>query len=231
MLLTVSVSFSQIKLDKNKLKKAIPSVGSKPAGLTNDEVIQGLKEALTVGTNNSSGKASQTDGYNANPLIHIPFPSEAQKMENSLRGLGMNKQVDDFILTLNRAAEEAAKEAAPVFIAAVKGMSIGDGFAILKGADTAATHYLKDKTTAELKANFKPKVAAAIEKVKLTSYWNPLVTRYNKIPMVTKVNPDLEEYVTLKAIEGLFKLVAEEEAKIRKDPAARVSDILKKVFG
>ncbi len=110
-------------------------------------------------------------------------------------------------------------------------MSIGDGMAILKGADTAATKYLKDNTNAQLTAKFKPIVKDAIEKVKVTSYWNPLVTKYNKLPGVKKQNPDLEAYVTQRAIAGLFLLVADEEAKIRKDPMARVSDILKKVFG
>ena len=231
LLLITAVAFGQIKIDKKLTDKVKKTATGKKKPLSNEEVVQGLKEALTVGTNNSGAAASKLDGFNGNPLIKIPFPPEAAKMESTLKGMGMEKKIDEFVLNLNRAAEDAAKEAAPIFVNAIKGMTIGDGFTILKGADTAATHYLKDKTTADLKVQFKPKVVAAIEKVKVTSYWNPLITKYNKIPMVTKLNPDLEEYVTAKAIEGLFKLVAEEEIKIRKDPSARISDILKKVFG
>jgi hypothetical protein len=203
--------------------------GTKP--LSNDEVIKGLKDALTVGTNNSTGIASKVDGYYKNPKMFIPFPPEAKQVKDKMDALGMKPQTDKFVMTLNRAAEEAAKNAAPVFINAVKGMSIGDGFGILKGADNAATQYLKDKTTAELKQKFTPIVKAAIDKVEVTKYWNPIITKYNKIPMVQKQNPDLTAYVTEKAMAGLFMLLAEEELKIRKDPMARVNDILKRVFG
>ncbi len=203
--------------------------GTKP--LSNDEVIKGLKDALTVGTNNSTGIASKLDGYYKNPKLFIPFPPEAKQVKDKMDALGMKPQTDKFVMTLNRAAEEAAKNAAPVFINAVKEMSIGDGFGILKGADNAATQYLKDKTTAELKQKFTPIVKAAIDKVEVTKYWNPIITKYNKIPMVQKQNPDLTAYVTEKAMAGLFMLLAEEELKIRKDPMARVNDILKRVFG
>ena len=134
-------------------------------------------------------------------------------------------------MQLNRAAELAAKDAAPIFVNAIKSMSIADGFTILNGANNAASTYLKDKTNAELTAKFKPIVASALKKVAITKYWNPLVTTYNKVPGAKKQNPNLEAYVTQRAIEGLFKLVADEELKIRKDPASRVSDLLKKVFG
>lgn len=205
------------------------TTSTKPS-LTNDEVIKGLKEALSVGTNNSSGTAAKVDGYLKNPKLFIPWPSEAQAMKDKLIKMGMKKKVTDFETSLNRAAEEAAKKAAPVFIDAITNMSIGDGFAILKGADTAATHYLKEKTYAPLKSQFMPIVKEAINKVKVTSYWNPLVTTYNKVPGVKKQNPDLNEYVCAKAIDGLMLLIQEEEMKIRKDPTARVTDLLKKVF-
>lgn len=199
--------------------------------LTNDEVIQGLKEALTVGTNNSSGLASKADGYLKNPKLFIPWPAEAKDMRTKLIKMGMQKKVTEFETSLNRAAEEAAKKAAPVFVDAVTGMSIGDGFAILNGADSAATHYLREKTFSPLKVQFMPVVKEAIAKVKVTSYWTPLATAYNKLPGVKKQNPDLNDYVATKAINGLMILILEEEAKIRKDPMARVTDILKKVFG
>lgn len=204
--------------------------GSVPQ-LTNNEVISGLREALYIGTNNSTGLVSKLDGFNKNPLVFIPWPQEAKNMKDKLVQLGFQKQVTDFETSLNRAAEEASKEAVPVFIDAIKGMSISDGFAILKGNDTAATHYLREKTYASLQAKFSPIVTNAINKVNVTSYWNPLVKTYNLIPGVQKQNPDLNAYVTDKAINGLMALIAQEETKIRKDPMARVTDILKKVFG
>ncbi len=235
--LAMNISFGQLgnlikdaeKASSDVLKTTSSTGGS--TQLSNEEVISGLRDALSVGTNNSSGLASKLDGYYKNPAIFIPFPPEAQKVKEKADAMGMQEQTDKFVMTLNRAAEEAAKDAAPVFINAIKGMSIGDGFAILKGADNAATQYLKDKTTAQLKEKFTPIVQAAIDRVELTKYWNPIITSYNKIPFIEKQNPDLTAYVTERAMQGLFKLIADEELKIRKDPVARVTDILKKVFG
>lgn len=217
-----------VKEAKDKTEKVVKGSG---ASLSNEDVVKGLKEALTVGANNSTAFASKVDGFYNNAAIKIPFPPEAEKVKTTLENVGMKPQVDKFVLTLNRAAEEAAKNAAPVFINAIKGMSIGDGFTILKGQDNAATQYLKDKTSIELSEKFKPIIKSAIQKVEVTKYWNPLITKYNSIPLVQKQNPNLDDYVSKKALEGLFKLLADEELKIRKDPAARVSDILKKVFG
>lgn len=217
--------------DLNKINKTIKDNTGISKPLTNDEIIRGLKEALTIGSNNSASAASKVDGYFKNQIIKIPFPPEAKEMEQKLRSIGMNKQVDEFVLTLNRAAEEAAKEAGPVFVTAVKQMTITDGVKILKGKDDEATQYLKRTTSGELKNKFQPIVKRAIDKVKVTSYWNPLASTYNKIPLVKKVNPNLEDYVTQKALDGLFYLVSQEELKIRKDPVARVTDLLKRVFG
>lgn len=213
------------------VKGAVTGTHTATPPLSNDEVIKGLKEALTVGTNNSTALASKADGFYKNPKIFIPWPPEAQAMKDKLIKMGFQKKITDFETSLNRAAEEASKKAAPVFVDAVTGMSIGDGFAILKGSDTAATHYLREKTYDPLKQKFMPVVQEAIAKVKVTAYWTPLVTAYNKIPGVKKQNPDLDAYVTNKAINGLMTLISEEEAKIRQDPAARVTDLLKKVFG
>lgn len=196
-----------------------------------DEIVAGLKEALNQGTNTSTAATSKVDGYLKNPRLFIPFPPEAAEMKKKLVKLGMEKKVNEFETSLNRAAEEAAKTAAPVFLAAIKNMTVKDGMGILKGADTAATSYLKTATSGELYTQYKPIVKDAINKVKVTKHWNPLVKKYNKIPGVKKQNPDLDDYVTQKAIYGLFLLVADEEAKIRKDPMARVNDILKSVFG
>lgn len=223
-----------LQKDAGKVAKQAEDAYKEATGqkkLTNAEVIKGLKEALTIGTNNSTALASKVDGFNGNSRIRIPFPEEAVKVKNTLNDLGMQSQIKKFEETINRAAEEAAKEAAPIFVEAIKGMSIGDGFKILKGTDNAATKYLQDKTSAQLKEKFKPVVKNAISKVEVTKYWNPLITTYNKIPTVQKMNPDLDEYITLKAMQGLFTLLADEELKIRKDPVARVTALLKKVFG
>ena len=210
-----------------------PTTPAKPA-LTNDEVISGLKEALGVGIKNSVNLTSITDGFLNNTAIRLPFPEDALKVIQKALELGLDKQVEKFETTLNRAAEEATKEALPIFTDAIKNMTIGDGFAILKGGNGAATKYLKDKTTEQLKTAFRPKVDAAIATVKLTDYWNPIITKYNSVMTLSggqKLNPDLNAYVTQKAIDGLFYMVEQEENKIRLDPVARVSDLLKKVFG
>jgi hypothetical protein len=229
-----AAQFSVAQIDYNKLKKQGQSIvkqvnaGNNP--LSNDEIIEGLREALTVGSNNASKAAAAVDGYYKNPKLYIPFPSEAKKMEQMLRSFGQEKLVNDFLLSLNRAAEDAAKEAAPIFVNAVKGMSIADGLSILNGKDDAATQYLKQNTQALLLDKFKPIVENSLHKVSATKYWEQLVVAYNKIPMVERMNPSLSEYATQKAIDGIFIVVAEEELQIRKNPAARVSAILKKVF-
>jgi hypothetical protein len=206
---------------------------SKPS-LTNAEVVSGLKEALNVGIKNSVNLTSVTDGFFKNADIKLPFPEDAIKVRQKAIELGMTSQVEKFEMTLNRAAEEATKEALPIFADAITNMSISDGFTILNGGNGAATKYLKDNTTAKLTTAFAPKVEAAIAKVKLTEYWNPIITKYNSVATLTggeKMNPDLNKYVTERAITGLFHMVEIEENKIRKDPMARVSDLLQKVFG
>ena len=221
---------SQLNLNtiKEKTKSSVESTKKVP--LTNDEIVSGLKDALNVGIDNAGVKASALDGFNKNELIRIPFPKEAKKMEDKLRMVGMGAKVDSFELALNRAAEIAAKKAAPIFIEAIKSMNVRDGMNILKGEDDAATKYLQKSTKDSLYDTFKPIVKAALKQVKVTQYWNPLASRYNKIPLTTKVNPDLEDYTTQKAMEGLFTLLAQEEKKIRDQPAARVTDLLKRVF-
>lgn len=210
------------------------SSGSSTSALTNGEVISGLKEALNVGIGNSVNLTSVTDGFLKNNEIRLPFPPDALKVKEKAIELGLQGQVDKFETTLNRAAEEATKEALPIFKNAILGMSISDGFSILNGGEGAATKFLKEKTTAQLTETFAPKVKSAIEKVKLTELWNPIISRYNTAMTFTggnKINPDLNKFVTEKAIDGLFVMVEKEENKIRKDPAARVTSILQKVFG
>lgn len=198
---------------------------------TTGEVADGLKEALVQGISKGSDIVSQLDGYFKNPEIKIPFPPEAQKVEDKLRAIGLGSEVDKFVLTLNRGAEEAAKEAKPIFVAAIKSMTIQDAWNILRGSDDAATQYLKRTTTAQLTEKFKPVIQRALNKVNATKYYGELVSRYNKIPFVEKVNPNLDDYATERAIEGLFVMIAKEEKNIRDNPVARTTDLLKKVFG
>lgn len=202
----------------------------KAATPTADEVAKGLKEALVQGTTKGANLVSQVDGYFKNPEIKIPFPPEVKLVETKLRALGMGKQVDEFVLSLNRAAEDAGKEAAPIFVGAIQKMTIQDAVGVLKGGDDAATQYLKKTTTPQLKEKFTPVVKNSLNKVNATKYYSDLVNSYNKIPFVQKVNPDLSAYATDMAIQGLFVMIAKEEKNIRKDPLARTTDLLKKVF-
>jgi hypothetical protein len=199
--------------------------------LSNEEVIAGLKEALSIGIKNSVNLTSATDGFLKNTEIMLPFPPDAIKVKEKAIALGLSGQVEKFETTLNRAAEEATKEAIQIFIDAIKNMTVQDGFAILKGGNGAASQFLKNQTSAKLVSAFAPKVKEATSKVKLTEYWNPIITKYNALTLGNKIDPDLDAYITQKAIDGLFIMVAKEEDKIRLDPAARVSDILIKVFG
>lgn len=199
--------------------------------LTTAEVGEGLKEALINGISKGSDQVSQLDGYFKNPQIKIPFPPDVQKVEKTLRDIGLGSEVDKFVMTLNRGAEDAAKEAKPIFISAIKSMTIQDAWAILKGEDNAATEYLRKTTSSQLKEKFKPVIQSSLNKVNATKYYGELVTRYNKIPLVEKVNPNLDDYATDKAIDGLFVMIAKEEKNIRQDPVARTTELLKKVFG
>lgn len=203
--------------------------GDKP--LTTAEVSEGLKEALIKGISNGSDLASQLDGYFKNPEIKIPFPPDVKKVEDRLRQLGLGDEVDKFVMTLNRGAEDAAKEAKPIFIAAIKQMTIDDAWAILRGEPDAATQFLKRTTSAQLKEKFSPVIQTSLNKVNATKYYSDLVTRYNSIPFVQKVNPDLNDYATDLAMQGLFTLIAKEEKSIRQDPVARTTELLKRVFG
>jgi hypothetical protein len=216
--------------DSSKTKLSVKElITGKKGGLSTEEIVQGLKEALSVGASNSAKKLNALDGYFGNAAIKLLMPPEAQKVEKTLRSVGLGSQVDKAILSMNRAAEDAAASAAPIFLDAIKSMSIQDAAGILKGGDNAATRYLQDKTTVALTSAFRPVIEKSLQKVDATKYWNDVFTNYNKFSR-EKVNTDLPAYVTEKALAGLFLQVAEEEKKIRKDPVARTSEILKKVF-
>src|SRR5688572_25135443 len=199
--------------------------------LTTAEVAEGLKEALIKGISTGSDLASQVDGYFKNPEIKIPFPPEVKKVEDKLRQVGLGGEVDKFVMTLNRGAEDAARESKPIFITAIKSMTIQDAWGILRGEPDAATQYLKRTTSAQLKEKFKPVIQNSLNKVNATKYYSDIVTKYNQIPLVQKVNPELDSYATDKAIEGLFVMIAREEKEIRANPAARTTELLKRVFG
>ncbi|MGD0755323.1 MAG: DUF4197 domain-containing protein [Bacteroidales bacterium] len=218
-------------IDAQFLKNAKKLLSSDNKGLTEKDAADGIKEALVNGTGQSVKLVSVIDGYWANPEIKIPFPPEAKEMESKLRAIGMGKKVDEFNESMNRAAEKAANEAKPIFVAAIKGMTVRDAVNIVKGTDNAATLYLKNTTSPELISKFQPIIKTSLDDVNATRYWSDLITAYNKIPLVKKMNPNLTLYVTQKAIDGLFIMIAKEELKIRKDPMARTSELLKKVFG
>ena len=212
------------------LKKVTGKNSNGNSNLSTEEIASGLKEALNKGVNEGTTKLSAIDGFFKDAAIKILMPPDAQKVEKTLRNMGLGQQVDDAILTMNRAAEDAAKSAAPIFVDAIKSMSIEDAWGILKGGDSAATKYLRTKTTASLTAAFKPVIDQSLEKTGATKYWNTMFSNYNKFAL-NKINPDLSAYVTEKALSGIFYQIALEEMKIRKDPVARTTDLLKKVFG
>jgi hypothetical protein len=228
LILLSGCTSAQVSQALSDVDKAINTDQQAP---TTNEVAEGLKEALIKGISSGSDLASMLDGYFKNPRIKIPFPPEVKKVEDKLRQIGMGSEVDRFVLTLNRGAEDAAKEAKPIFITAIKSMTIQDAWAILRGNETAATDYLKRVTSQQLHDKFKPVITNSLNKVNATKYYSDLVNTYNKIPLVQKVNPDLNEYATTKAMDGLFLLISDEEKKIRKDPVARTTELLKKVFG
>ena len=219
------------QIDAQFLKNAKKLINSKNNGLTEKDAADGIKEALVNGTGESVKQVSVLNGYWGNPEIKIPFPEEAKEMESKLRTIGMGKKVDEFNESMNWAAEKAASEAKSIFLTAIKEMTVRDAVNIVKGTDNAATMYLKNNTSPQLIDKFQPIIKTSLDNVNATRYWSDLITIYNKIPMVKKMNPDLPQYVTQKAIDGLFIMIAKEELKIRKDPVARTSELLKKVFG
>lgn len=213
----------------NKGKGLITKI--KGTGFSQEEAAKAIKESLIKGTSSGTETVSKTDGYFKNPEIKIPFPEDVKKVEQKLRTIGAGKKVDEVILSINRAAEMAAIEAKPIFITAIKQLTVRDAINIVRGEDDAATKYLNRTTNAILYEKFKPIIVSALEKTNATKHWKTVITTYNRIPMIKKANPDLEDYVTKKAIYGLFIMIAREEKRIRKNPAARTTDLLKKVFG
>jgi hypothetical protein len=229
--LFITPSCTELQGIVNEANSKIPN--QQGNSLTETEVISGLKEALTTGTRNTVAKLSAVNGFYQDATIKIPFPEEAIKVKETALKFGLDQQVNKFEETLNRAAETASKEAADVFVNAITAMTIQDAWGILKGSNDAATSYLIKTTSSDLHDKFYPIVSNATQEVMLTKYWTPLIEKYNTATLLTGGEPietDLNEYVTQKALDGLYKKIAIEEGKIRKDPVARVSDLLKKVF-
>ena len=225
---TVKDLWNKVKEQTTPNKNSNNSLSS----ISNTEIVGALRQALEIGTKNASASLSKENGYFGNALVKVLLPEEAKKVESTLRNVGLGNLVDNTILSMNRAAEDAATKAAPIFINAIKGMSIQDGIGIVRGGNGAATNYLKAKTTADLTNAFRPVIQGSLDKFNVAAHWTALFTAYNSLPTTfNKVNPDLPSYVTERALQGLFLTIAEEENKIRVNPTARVTDLLSKVFG
>ena len=224
----VALSFTFLLSGCDVLQNLPSGVG----GISEAEAGQGIKEALGQGLAGAVLQLNKTDGFFKDALYKILLPPDAKKIENTLRDLGMGKMVDNAILQINRGAEDAAGYAKPIFADAIKSMTLQDAIGLVKNGDTSATHFFREKTTAKLIAAFLPIIKSSLDKVEATKYYGDVVNTYNNFPTTfKKINPDLQGFVTMKATEALFDIVAKEEINIRTNFAARTSDILKKVFG
>jgi hypothetical protein len=226
MAILPNTSYSQLGKLKNIISKGSGS------GVTENEAGMGIKEALSKGVTNAVLNLNKTDGFFGSEIYKVLLPPDAQKIETTLRKAGMGAQVDKAILSINRGAEDAVAFAKPIFIDAIKEMTLTDALNIVRGGKDAATQYFKQKTSEKLIAAFTPSVKTSLDKVEATKYYGDIVNSYNNFPTTfKKVNPDLPSFVVGKTVDALFDQVAKEEANIRENPMARTSDILKKVFG
>lgn len=198
--------------------------------MDNTTIASGLREALDKGVEKQVSKLTEVDGFNRNDLVRIMLPSELQKVDKTLRDIGLGSLADEGLKIMNRAAEDAVKEATPIFVNAIKGITFADAKNILLGQDDAATNYLKQSTQQELYSKFNPVIKNSFAKTGADAVWNNIINRYNSIPLVNKVNPDLTDYVTEQALDGVFTMIKVEEKEIRTNTAARTSNILRSVF-
>ena len=199
-------------------------------GIGNEEIASGLRQALDFGIEKQVTKLTQTDGFYKNDLVKILLPEELQKVDKALRDIGLSSLADEGLKVLNRAAEDAVKEATPIFVDAVKGITFADAKNILLGNDAAATQYLTTKTQTALYDKFHPVINNSFAKVGADEIWNNLINKYNAIPFTNNVNPDLTDYVTVEALKGVYTMIAVEEKEIRTKLSSRTTDLLKKVF-
>ncbi len=213
--------------------KAVEQPSPKASQKSPDEktTASGLQEALTIGTKNAVKEVSKVNGYFGNEAIKILLPDKIKKAGDMLSTIGFKKEVNDFVLSMNQAAEKAAPKALPIFEDAIKHMTFDDAKKILQGGDTAATAFFKEKTQVKLFDEFKPVVTGSMEKVGVAQSYKKMTAGYDQLPFVKKEDVDLDQYITNKALDGLYYMVGQEEKKIRTDPAAQVTDLLKKVFG
>lgn len=216
---------------QQKKKNPLGQIFGQTNTLSEDKIVLGLKEALNIGTGNAVTGVGRMDGYFKDAIIKILMPKKLQTIEKGLRAMGYGAKVDEFVMSMNRAAEKAAPQAKSIFIGAIKEMTFDDARKILTGGDTAATTFFKDKTTDRLSTAFRPIIEKAMNEVGATRQYKDLIGRYQGLPFAKNYTLDIDEYATGKAIDGLFYYVGEEEKKIRKNPAARVTSILKDVFG
>ncbi len=212
------------------VQRVLDTLGGANQPLSEQTVVAGLKQALEVGTENAVFKTNKTGGFSNNPLIKIMVPEQFSDVASKVRQIGLGSYVDKFELQMNRAAEQASGEAKQVFFSAISGMTVQDAWGILRGGDNAATQYFRNKTERQLEQRFAPIISNNMQKVGFYSDYRRLLTTYDNIPFTEKPNLDIEEYVMTETMDGLFLLVAEEEAKIRRDPLARTTELLQKVF-
>lgn len=229
LLLLPLLGNAQFKGLTDKAKNAVSKATGNKA-LSNAEIGSGLKEALNKGVTKQVKKLTAEDGFYKNEAVKILLPEELQKVDTKLRQMGMASLADEGIKVLNRAAEDAVKEATPIFVNAITSMTITDAKQIVMGSDNSATLYLEKTTSKPLYSKFSPVVSNSLDKVGADKVWTNIIDKYNKLPLVSKVNPDLTDYVTNKAMEGVFTMIAVEEKNIRTNLSSRTSDLLKKVF-
>jgi hypothetical protein len=231
LLLLLAGIFSISSGAQSILDKAKQTISGKNSGITEAEAGSGVKEALNNGISSAVSFLNKPDAFFKNELYKVLLPPDAKKMEKTLRDIGMGKMVDDAILAINRGAEDAVGYATPIFVDAIKQMTVTDALKLVTGGKNSITEFFKSKTSAKLKEAFLPVIKTSLEKTNATKYYGDAVTRYNKVPLVKKMNPDLSDYVAERTLFALFDRIAMEESNIRSNPAARTSDLLKKVFG
>ena len=213
-----------------ELQQIADSLPQEGPVMTNTQIAAGLRQALDFGIDKQVTKLTQEDGFWSNELVRIGLPSELQKVDKTLRDLGMSSLADEGLKILNRAAEDAVKEATPIFVNAVREITFTDAKNILLGNDAAATTYLSQKTTDPLYAKFNPVITNSLDRVGATQVWTNIINRYNALPLTNDVNPDLADHVTQQALEGVFTMIAVEEQQIRTDLSSRTTDLLRRVF-
>ena len=227
LLVLVLINFTACA-ELQQVVNQLPNTGG--SVLSNADIAMGLKEALNFGINKQVSKLTLKDGFYRNELVKIALPDELRKVDKALRDVGLNKLADDGLKAINRAAEDAVKQATPIFVSAVKNMSFNDAKTILLGNNTAATSYLSSRTTSQLYAKFNPVIKNSFSMVGADEIWNNLITKYNSLPFTNNVNPDLTDYVTTQALKGVFKMIAVEEQAIRTKIDSRTTNLLKRVF-